>query len=117
MVWRFACPTSPVFPGGISSNGPQSRGFPLKPGGVEWEVTFPSPLEPGALRRQSMPLSYVSTRARSIDGHGHQVSISLDISGEWAHGDTSTPVGWAGQQSNGMVNLSIAPSSPSVLAE
>ena len=91
--------------------------FTLNAGGVELEVTFLSPVEPGDLRRQSMPLSYIATRARSIDGHGHKVSIYLDISGEWAHGDTSTLVGWAGQQANGMVNLSIAPSSPSVLAE
>ena len=91
--------------------------FTLNADGVELEVTFLSPVEPGDLRRQSMPLSYVAVRARALDGHGHQVGVYLDISGEWAHGDTSALVEWAARPHNGVVSLSIAPHAPSVLAE
>ncbi|HWC78915.1 MAG TPA: DUF5127 domain-containing protein [Pseudonocardiaceae bacterium] len=91
--------------------------FTLNAGGVELVVTFTSPIEPGDLRRQSMPLSYVSSSARSLDGKAHKVSVYFDISGEWAHGDTSALVNWAAGTNSGVQNLSITPADPSVLAE
>jgi hypothetical protein len=91
--------------------------FTLTGGGVRLTVTFLSPVEPGDEQRQSMPLSYVSVVATSADGAPHQVSVYLDISGEWVHNDTSTLVDWAADTSGTLRALSITPADPQVLAE
>jgi Domain of unknown function (DUF5127)/Domain of unknown function (DUF4965)/Domain of unknown function (DUF1793)/Domain of unknown function (DUF4964) len=91
--------------------------FTLTGGGITLTVTFLSPVEPGDLRRQSMPLSYVSVVAASNDGKAHQVSVYLDISGEWMDNDTGTQVGWAAEDSASVRSLSITPANPAVLAE
>ncbi|MEY9938930.1 DUF5127 domain-containing protein [Streptacidiphilus sp. MAP5-3] len=90
--------------------------------GVELTLTFLSPVEPGDLRRQSMPLSYVTAAVRSTDGAGHRVSLYFDISGEWVHNDTGTQIGWAQNQVRGpggtaVTSLSCTPATPQPLAE
>ncbi len=77
--------------------------FTLQGGGIELIVEYLSPIEPGDLPRQSIPMGYVLTRARSIDGGSHSVSVYLDISGEWVSGDrtqrltcTQSTVPWSG---------------------
>lgn len=91
--------------------------FTLTGGGVKLVVTFLSPVEPGDIRRQSMPLSYVSIVAASADGKAHRVGLYLDISGEWSANDVSTPVSWAAQDNSSVRSLSITPATPQVLAE
>jgi hypothetical protein len=91
--------------------------FTLVAGGVRLVVAFLSPVEPGDLRRQSVPLSYLSIVASSIDHVAHQVSVYVDISGEWAHGNTNTKVTWAASDTSGVRSLTITPAAPSVLAE
>lgn len=91
--------------------------FTLTAGGVRLVVTFLSPVEPGDLMRQSMPLSYVSVEAGGVDGRGHQVSVYLDVSGEWTFGDIGARVTWASSAQNGVWSLSIQPADPVVLAE
>jgi Domain of unknown function (DUF5127)/Domain of unknown function (DUF4965)/Domain of unknown function (DUF1793)/Domain of unknown function (DUF4964)/TAT (twin-arginine translocation) pathway signal sequence len=71
-----------------------SSHFVLAQAGVQLDVTFLSPVEPGDLRRQSMPLSYVTVAASSLDGATHRVRVYLDISGEWATNDTSAQIVW-----------------------
>jgi hypothetical protein len=44
--------------------------FVLQGGGMELAVEFLSPVEPGDSRRQSIPMSYVSVSARSVDDDG-----------------------------------------------
>ncbi len=61
-------------------------------------LTFLSPVEPGDLRRQSMPLSYITAEVRSTDGAAHAVQLYFDISGEWASGDSGTKIGWSQEQ-------------------
>ena len=91
--------------------------FTLTGGGVQLVVTFLSPVEPGDVRRQSMPLSYVSVVAASADGKAHDVNIYMDISGEWSANDTNTQVVWAAEDSSSVRSLSITPATPVVLAE
>jgi hypothetical protein len=91
--------------------------YTLTGGGVTLTVTFLSPVELGDLQRQSIPFSYVTVTAASSDGASHQVSIYLDISAEWAHGDTSQQVTWAQRTTGATVALTATPASPSVLAE
>jgi hypothetical protein len=95
--------------------------FVLRQAGVELTVTFLSPVEPGDLRRQSQPLSYIAASARSIDGADHRVSVYVDISGEWASGDSGRSITWDEQSysagGSNLVSLSYTQSAPSVLAE
>ena len=68
--------------------------FTMQQGGVEVDLGFFSPIEPGDLRRQGVPLSYLTATARSIDGANHRVSLYFDISGEWTDNDTGTQIVW-----------------------
>ncbi|HEY8301477.1 MAG TPA: DUF5127 domain-containing protein [Jatrophihabitans sp.] len=92
-----ALPNNPPFPSmrqTAFSLTATSSAFTLEQAGVQLEVTFLSPVEPGDLRRQSMPLSYVTVQARSIDGATHRVQVYSDISGEWADDDTGQQIQW-----------------------
>jgi hypothetical protein len=91
--------------------------FTLTGGGVTLTVTFFSPVELGDLKRQCVPLSYVSVQAASADGGSHTVDVHLDASAEWVHGSNSTQVTWAQQQTGSMTALTCQPAAPSVLAE
>ena len=74
---------------------PTRSRFTLEGGGVQVVVEFFSPVEPGDLKRQSIPLSYVLISAHSIDGQSHNVQIYADISGEWCSADDSQQITWA----------------------
>jgi hypothetical protein len=91
--------------------------FTISAGAVRLEVEFLSPVDPANLRRQSVPMSYLSVTATSADAGTHQVSLYLDISGEWAHGDRTKQIGWATQVVGGQRVHTCQPTSPSVLAE
>lgn len=69
--------------------------YELEGGGIGLTVEFLSPVEPGDLRRQSIPFSYVLISARSVDGKKHDVQVYADISGEWCSGDDSQEITWA----------------------
>ena len=75
--------------------------FTLTGGGVKLVGHLPVPGRPGDVRRQSMPLSYVSIVASSADGKAHDVNVYMDISGEWSANDTSTQVNWAAEDNAG----------------
>jgi hypothetical protein len=100
---------------------PTRSTFVLEQAGVEVTVEFLSPVEPGDLRRQSIPLSYLTAHARSADGHPHEVSLYFDISGEWAHGDTNTKITWSQQPipsaGRTLLSLTSTPADPAVLQE
>jgi hypothetical protein len=72
--------------------------FTLEGGGIQLTVEYFSPIEPGDIRRQSIPFSYVLLRTQSIDGQPHDVQIYADISGEWCSGDDSQVITWAPSQ-------------------
>ncbi|SHF15068.1 glutaminase domain-containing protein [Streptoalloteichus hindustanus] len=94
--------------------------FTMEGAGVALTVTFLSPVDLEDFRRQSVPASYVVVTARSVDGRAHQVSVYLDISAEWAHGDQSSPVGWARHDlagANPLTALTFTPASPEPLTE
>jgi hypothetical protein len=72
--------------------------FTLEGGGVGLTLEFLSPVEPGDLTRQSIPLGYVLISARSIDGQPHDVQVYADISGEWCSADDGQQITWAPAQ-------------------
>lgn len=95
--------------------------FVLQGGGIELELTFFSPIEPGDLKRQSRPLSFISASVKSIDHNKHAVSLYLDISGEWASADSNNTIAWSADKHTAgafdYVSLSYGRSNPQVLTE
>jgi hypothetical protein len=71
----------------------QSR-FVFAAGAVNLYVNFIAPVDGDDLQKLSVPFGYIQVQAVSTDGVAHATSVYLDISGEWAHGDTNTPVVW-----------------------
>src|ERR1700685_1463269 len=69
--------------------------FTLQGDGVQITLEYLSPIEPGDLQRQSIPMAWVLVTARSIDGASHDVSLYLDVTGEWLSGDPTQPFTWA----------------------
>ncbi len=74
---------------------PTRSRFHLEGGGIRLIAEFLSPVEPGDLRAQSIPLSYVLLTVASADGQPHDVQVYLDISGEWAGGSDADLIRWA----------------------
>ncbi|HEY1699881.1 MAG TPA: DUF5127 domain-containing protein [Trebonia sp.] len=72
--------------------------FELSGGGVAVTVEFLSPVEPGDLARQSIPMSYVTLTVRGTDGKRHDVQVYADVTGEWCSGDPTQEITWAPQQ-------------------
>ncbi len=91
--------------------------YTLTGGGVRLTVSFFSPVDPGDLRRQSVPMSYVTVQAASDDGGSHTVAVYLDASAEWVHGDSATQVTWGQTQTGTMTALTCQPAAPGVLQE
>jgi hypothetical protein len=96
---------------------PTRSRFELQGGGVGLVVEFLSPVEPDDLKRQSIPLSYVTVTANSIDGQTHQVQIYLDISGGWASGDRKQKITWAPLDSKDMQAWTVELTVPQPLTE
>jgi hypothetical protein len=91
--------------------------YTMTGGGVTLTVNFFSPVELGDLQRQCVPFSYITAQAASNDGGDHTVELYFDISGEWAHGDSTQDIDWAQQQTSATTALNFTPTNPSVLAE
>ncbi|MGH3158959.1 MAG: DUF5127 domain-containing protein, partial [Streptosporangiaceae bacterium] len=77
---------------------PTRTTFTLEGGGIQLTVAYLSPVEPGDIRRQSIPLSYVLVSVQAIDGRSHDVQVYADISGEWCSGDDTQVITWAPAQ-------------------
>ncbi|HYK26611.1 MAG TPA: DUF4965 domain-containing protein [Streptosporangiaceae bacterium] len=63
---------------------PTRSRFHLEGGGLRLIVEFLSPVEPGNLRAQSIPMSYLLLTVASVDHKPHDVQIYLDLSSDWA---------------------------------
>ncbi|RPD54725.1 hypothetical protein L226DRAFT_560384 [Lentinus tigrinus ALCF2SS1-7] len=74
--------------------------FVMQAGPMNVTVTFLSPIEPSDWVNQSIPFSYVSVEAQSLDGAAHDVQVYSDISSELvtgirpSGGNGGDPVSW-----------------------
>ncbi|KAI1795667.1 hypothetical protein LXA43DRAFT_731775 [Ganoderma leucocontextum] len=68
--------------------------FVMQAGPMNVTVTFLTPVEPDDWVKQSIPFSYVSVEAQSLDGNSYPVQVYSDISAEWASGNRSSLVKW-----------------------
>lgn len=104
-----------------SSMTPTETEYVLGAGGVAITLEFLSPVEIDDLSRLSAPIAYLSMSAQSTDGQSHSVSLYVDITGEWANGDSTQDVQWqrelATHSTGTLTALSITSSNPQVLSE
>ncbi|KAI1795669.1 hypothetical protein LXA43DRAFT_991614 [Ganoderma leucocontextum] len=68
--------------------------FVMQAGPMNVTVTFLTPIEPDDWVKQSIPFSYVSVEAESLDGNSYPVQVYSDISAEWVSGNRSSVVQW-----------------------
>ena len=110
----------PMTQAALSVTPTQSR-YRLEGGGVALSLDFLSPVEPGDLRRLSVPLGYIFATVRSADGKPHTVSLYFDITGQWAHGDDNAPITWERRSLPGgaqtLTAFAVTPAAPKVLGE
>ncbi|KAI0267487.1 hypothetical protein BC834DRAFT_822335, partial [Gloeopeniophorella convolvens] len=64
-------------------------------GPMQVNLTFLNPIEPGDFVKQSIPFSYMSLTAKSLDGNTHSVQVYSDVSGEWNSGDRGQEIVWS----------------------
>ena len=124
----LGAPAVPAIPNRMQQTAlqttPTQSIFTFTGGGVALTVDFLSPVEATDLRRLSMPLSDIITTARSSDGIHHSVAVYFDISGEWAHGDSTQLIKWAPEtisrnadgsnKSGSLAAWTVTPNSPTV---
>jgi hypothetical protein len=63
-------------------------------GGVELVAEWLSPVEPGDLELQSVPLTLLTVSVSFTDGNSHSVQVYADITGEWASNSESAQIEW-----------------------
>ncbi|CAG2168579.1 unnamed protein product [Oppiella nova] len=68
--------------------------FTFNAGPIALAVNFFTPIDPTDLKRLSLPASYISVSAWSLDSATHEVEVYLDITGEWTSGDSNEEVVW-----------------------
>lgn len=95
-----------------------STTYRFEASGVELLVEFGSPLGlAGDLVQASQPVSYVRTSARATDGREHQVSVYLDVSGEWTVNRPEQLVTWSRLRFGGVATVCMGSHEQPVLAK
>ncbi|CAG2118711.1 unnamed protein product, partial [Medioppia subpectinata] len=79
--------------------------FTFTAGPIELVVNFFTPIDPTDLKRLSLPASYISMSARSVDHKTHEVQVYLGMTGEWVTSDLNQVVEWDVREVNGKSNL------------
>ncbi|CAG2108209.1 unnamed protein product [Medioppia subpectinata] len=84
---------------------PTQSVFTFTAGPIELVVNFFTPIDPTDLKRLSLPASYISMSARSMDHKTHEVQVYLDMTGEWVTSDLNQVVEWDVSEVKGKSNL------------
>jgi hypothetical protein len=69
--------------------------YQFEKAGVALTVTFLSPLIAEDLNLLSRPVTYLSFDVRAMDGKPHDVSLYLDVTGEWVVNKTDQAITWS----------------------
>ncbi|KAH9036047.1 hypothetical protein EDB83DRAFT_1770629 [Lactarius deliciosus] len=86
-------------------------------GPMQFNLTFLNPIEPGDWVKQSIPFSYLSLTAKSLDGAAHAVQVYSDISAEWLSADRSQVAVWSTTTNNNVVYHTTKLQRPAVFNE
>jgi Domain of unknown function (DUF5127)/Domain of unknown function (DUF4965)/Domain of unknown function (DUF1793)/Domain of unknown function (DUF4964) len=68
--------------------------FTAAAGGVELVAEWLSPVEPGNLELQSVPLTLLTVSVSFTHGYSHDVQVYADITGEWVSSTESASIEW-----------------------
>ncbi len=68
--------------------------FTAAAGGVELVAEWLSPVEPGNLQLQSVPLTLLTVSVSFTDRNSHDVQVYADITGEWVSSNESALIEW-----------------------
>ncbi|KAL5494578.1 hypothetical protein ACEPAI_39 [Sanghuangporus weigelae] len=74
--------------------------FVMTAGGMQFNMSFLSPIEARNFTLLSLPFSYLSVSAQSMDGFAHRVHLYSDIEGGLIAGDTSDTVTWQTEETD-----------------
>ncbi|KAL5519645.1 hypothetical protein ACEPAH_1328 [Sanghuangporus vaninii] len=75
--------------------------FVMTAGGMQFNMSFLSPIEPRNFTLLSLPFSYLYVSAQSMDGIAHRVRLYSDIEGGLIAGDTSDTITWTPEETDG----------------
>ncbi|KAH9022174.1 hypothetical protein EDB85DRAFT_1871496 [Lactarius pseudohatsudake] len=86
-------------------------------GPMQFNLTFLNPIEPGDWVKQSIPFSYLSLTAETLDGAAHDVQVYSDLSGEWLSADRSQEIRWSTTAINNVIYHMAQLKNPAVFNE
>ncbi|KAH9035864.1 hypothetical protein EDB84DRAFT_1269293 [Lactarius hengduanensis] len=86
-------------------------------GPMQINLTFLNPIEPKDWVKQSIPLSYLSLTAKSLDGAAHAVQVYSDLSAEWVSGNRSQEIYWMGMDDDGVIGYRVKRQNPTLSEE
>lgn len=86
-------------------------------GPLDLELEFLTPLLVDDLDLMSRPVTYVTTRARTLDGRPHRVEVYWDMTGEWAVNLPHERVFWDRHQTSALTAVSFRSELQPVLAK
>jgi len=66
-------------------------------GPMQFNLTFLNPIEPGDWVKQSIPFSYMSLTAQSLDGVAHSVQVYSHLGAEWLSTDWNQVIIWSAE--------------------
>jgi hypothetical protein len=84
---------------------------------MQFNLTFLNPIEPDDYVKQSIPFSYMSLTAKSLDGSAHAVQVYSDLSAEWLSADRTQPLVWSTTANNDVVYLKAQLQNPALFNE
>ncbi|KAH8988003.1 hypothetical protein EDB86DRAFT_2832105 [Lactarius hatsudake] len=86
-------------------------------GPMQVNLTFLNPIEPGDWVKQSIPFSYLSLTAKSLDGAAHAVQVYSYPGPEWMSADRNQVIVWTTTTNSDVVYHSVRLQNPAVFNE
>ncbi len=108
--YRFAGPQPaevPVMEQSWSKVYPTRSIYQFEGAGVGLTLTFMTPLLADDLDVMSRPASYIEFEIKSLDGKKHNVTLYLDVTGEWVVDSTDQQVVWGRARLDGEQPISL----------
>ncbi|KAH9040317.1 hypothetical protein EDB83DRAFT_2295685 [Lactarius deliciosus] len=83
-------------------------------GHMQMNLTFLNPIEPGDWVKQSIPLSYMSLTATSMDGVAHSVQVYSHLGAGWLSGNQSQEILWTGIGEDSVIGHQVRRQNPTL---
>ncbi|KAH9027085.1 hypothetical protein EDB85DRAFT_1868559 [Lactarius pseudohatsudake] len=93
---------------------PTQSTLSAKAGHMQINLTFLNPIEPGDWVKQSIPLSYMTLTATSLDGVAHSVQVYSDLGTYWLSGNESQELLWTGFGDDSVIGHQVKRQNPTL---